>query len=255
MHRSLQVVVCFGMRPPHPRQKNDSIEFCDDSRDGGIYDQGLRSCRNRRRAGRNLRSEYSGDFWQTRRAGGETSRGRRRRDQHRTIPSKTLRETAVALSGLRSRKLFGVDLSLRREATVADFMPTRRTLRRRSGGGAKTNCEPTKSKRFMVRRVLSILTRCGSRLIPCCARKNSHCDRFVACASGGISIRTSRVHDSDEILEIGCCQKPWRCRRGRDRRGVCQHFCCSRVEVHLIDGRDSLLGFSIARFLKTSSAE
>ena len=39
-----------------------------------------------------------------------------------TIPSKTLRETALALSGVRSRKLFGVDLSLRREATVADFM-------------------------------------------------------------------------------------------------------------------------------------
>jgi NAD(P) transhydrogenase len=39
-----------------------------------------------------------------------------------TIPSKTLRETALALSGWRSRKLFGVDLSLRREATVSDFM-------------------------------------------------------------------------------------------------------------------------------------
>src|SRR4249919_2677492 len=39
-----------------------------------------------------------------------------------TIPSKTLRETALALSGVRSRKLFGVDLSLRREATIADFM-------------------------------------------------------------------------------------------------------------------------------------
>src|SRR5436853_7439236 len=39
-----------------------------------------------------------------------------------TIPSKTLRETALALFGMRSRKLFGVDLSLRREATVADFL-------------------------------------------------------------------------------------------------------------------------------------
>src|SRR5436190_12945008 len=39
-----------------------------------------------------------------------------------TIPSKTLRETSLMLSGWRSRKLFGVDLSLRREATVADFM-------------------------------------------------------------------------------------------------------------------------------------
>jgi NAD(P) transhydrogenase len=39
-----------------------------------------------------------------------------------TLPSKTLRETALALSGFRSRQLFGVDLSLRREATVADLM-------------------------------------------------------------------------------------------------------------------------------------
>src|SRR5258707_15323565 len=33
-----------------------------------------------------------------------------------TIPSKTLRETALALTGWRSRDLFGVDLSLRRGA-------------------------------------------------------------------------------------------------------------------------------------------
>jgi NAD(P) transhydrogenase len=39
-----------------------------------------------------------------------------------TIPSKTLRETSLMLSGWRSRRLFGVDLSLRREATVTDFM-------------------------------------------------------------------------------------------------------------------------------------
>ena len=45
-----------------------------------------------------------------------------------TIPSKTLRETALALSGIRSRKLFGVDLSLRREATVRDFMRHKTTV-------------------------------------------------------------------------------------------------------------------------------
>ena len=39
-----------------------------------------------------------------------------------TIPSKTLRETSLMLSGWRSRQLLGVDLSLRREATIADFM-------------------------------------------------------------------------------------------------------------------------------------
>lgn len=39
-----------------------------------------------------------------------------------TLPSKTLRETALALSGWRSRRLYGVDLSLRRTATMADFV-------------------------------------------------------------------------------------------------------------------------------------
>ncbi|HYZ74143.1 MAG TPA: FAD-dependent oxidoreductase [Chthoniobacterales bacterium] len=38
-----------------------------------------------------------------------------------TIPSKTLRETALALTGWRSRNLLGVDLSLRREATIEEF--------------------------------------------------------------------------------------------------------------------------------------
>src|SRR5882757_5722948 len=39
-----------------------------------------------------------------------------------TVPSKTLRETALALSGLKSRSLYGVDLSLRREVTISDFL-------------------------------------------------------------------------------------------------------------------------------------
>ena len=46
-----------------------------------------------------------------------------------TVPSKTLRETAVALSGLRSRDLYGVDLSIRREATVVDFLRHERTVK------------------------------------------------------------------------------------------------------------------------------
>jgi NAD(P) transhydrogenase len=39
-----------------------------------------------------------------------------------TVPSKTLRETALALSGIKARRLVGVDLSLKHEATVADFL-------------------------------------------------------------------------------------------------------------------------------------
>ena len=46
-----------------------------------------------------------------------------------TVPSKTLRETALALSGLRSRDLYGVHLSLRREATVEDFLHHERAVK------------------------------------------------------------------------------------------------------------------------------
>src|ERR1700693_5248315 len=46
-----------------------------------------------------------------------------------SVPSKTLRETALALSGMRSRNLYGVDLSLRREATVADFLRHERNVK------------------------------------------------------------------------------------------------------------------------------
>src|SRR5271166_2800202 len=47
-----------------------------------------------------------------------------------TVPSKTLRETALALSGLKSRNLYGVDLSLRREVTVPDFLGHQEHVRR-----------------------------------------------------------------------------------------------------------------------------
>src|SRR5262245_6237871 len=47
-----------------------------------------------------------------------------------TMPSKTLRETALALSGFRSRELYGVDLALRRTARVADFLHHERDVKR-----------------------------------------------------------------------------------------------------------------------------
>ena len=46
-----------------------------------------------------------------------------------TVPSKTLRETALAFSGLRSRNLYGVDLSLRRQVTVKDFLSHEEAVR------------------------------------------------------------------------------------------------------------------------------
>ena len=39
-----------------------------------------------------------------------------------TVPSKTLRETALYFSGLRQRGLYGIDYAVKRDITVPDFM-------------------------------------------------------------------------------------------------------------------------------------
>ncbi len=45
-----------------------------------------------------------------------------------TIPSKTLRETALYFSGLRQRGLYGVDLRVKHNITVGDFMHRERAV-------------------------------------------------------------------------------------------------------------------------------
>ena len=45
-----------------------------------------------------------------------------------TIPSKTLRETALYFSGLRQRGLYGVDYTVKRDITVGDFMFRERSV-------------------------------------------------------------------------------------------------------------------------------
>ena len=46
-----------------------------------------------------------------------------------TIPSKTLRETSLVLSGIRARRLHGIDLLLKRQATVRDFLHHERVVK------------------------------------------------------------------------------------------------------------------------------
>src|SRR3954463_11273172 len=45
-----------------------------------------------------------------------------------TVPSKTLRETALYFSGLRQRGLYGVDYSVKHNITIADFMFRERSV-------------------------------------------------------------------------------------------------------------------------------
>jgi NAD(P) transhydrogenase len=162
-----------------------------------------------------------------------------------TIPSKTLRETALALSGLRSRKLFGVDLSLRREATIADFMRHQANVaaqeRRRREAQLRTNKVQT------FQGAASFVDPNTVRVGPDLLLRGEK----ILIATGSSPVRPPefpfehpRVHDSDEILEIGELPKTLAVvGAGVIGAEYACTFAALGVEVHLIDGRDSLLGF------------
>jgi len=172
-----------------------------------------------------------------------------------TIPSKTLRETALALSGMRSRRLFGVDLSLRREATIADFMRHEANValherRRREEQMRTYNVETFHG-------AASFVDPHTIRVAPDTFLRGER----ILIATGSSPMRPAefpfahpRVHDSDEILEIGVLPKTLAViGAGVIGAEYACTFTAIGVEVHLIDGRDSLLGFLTGRFLKTSS--
>src|SRR5438270_5824807 len=128
-----------------------------------------------------------------------------------TVPSKTLRETALALSGLRSRDLYGVDLSLRRGCTVEDFLHHERWV---------TAHERDQQRLLLDRYGAKLFHGTGSFLDPHTVRV-AHPDGgetllrgdkiVVAIGSApvrppGIPFEHDRVHDSDELLDV--CRLP-----------------------------------------------
>ena len=166
-----------------------------------------------------------------------------------TIPSKTLRETALALSGWRSRQLFGVDLSLRRNATVGDFMHHERQVsadeRTRTEGRLLANRVKTfhGAGRFVDDHRVQVTAPDGS------ATLLSGATILIATGSAPyrppeFSFDHDRVHDSNEILDLkelpailavvgaGVIGAEYACT-----------FAALGAEVHLIDGRDVLLPF------------
>jgi NAD(P) transhydrogenase len=58
-----------------------------------------------------------------------------------TIPSKTLRETALYLSGLRQRGLYGVDYRVKSDITIGDFMHRERAVVEAAWQGIDANLE------------------------------------------------------------------------------------------------------------------
>ncbi len=161
-----------------------------------------------------------------------------------TVPSKTLRETAVALAGRKSRTLHGVDLSLRREATVADFLRHERAVRHAERA-----------------QILARLTDAGVTVVHGAATfTGPHtvtagdltltAERIILAIGSvpfrppGFPFESPLVHDSDELLDIEVLPHSLAVVGagviGAEYAGL---FAALGVETHLIDGREVLLPF------------
>jgi NAD(P) transhydrogenase len=173
-----------------------------------------------------------------------------------TVPSKTLRETALALSAIKSRNLYGVDLSLRREVTVSDFL--RHEIK------VKDAFHTMITRRLQLQKATIY---CGT-----CEFVDTHTVRVSPCGEnpenppgGEMLLRAEKIlvstgsspvrpdlfpfghgeiYDSDTILNLDRIPKTL----GVVGAGVigAEYACTFRAlgaEVHVIDGRDVLLPF------------
>jgi NAD(P) transhydrogenase len=180
-----------------------------------------------------------------------------------TVPSKTLRETALALSGMKSRNLHGVDLSLRREATVGDFLRHQRHV--------KTGLNYDLSQR---------LDACHTLVYDGTAQFNDpHTIRVslengenpgelllrgehILIATGsapvqppGFPFGSSEVYDSDSILNLDRLPQSMAViGSGAIGSEYACTFAALGTKVHLIDGRAALLSFLDAELSRALTA-
>ena len=165
-----------------------------------------------------------------------------------TIPSKTLRETALVLSGWRSRRLYGVDLSLQREVTIQDLMGHATNVTTAEGARTEARLDERGVERlrgaasFADPHTVRVAADGGERLVT---------GEKILIATGSSPFRPpefpfedDRVHDSDEILRMTAMPK----NLAVVGAGVigCEYastFAALGVEVHLVDGRNVLMPF------------
>ena len=165
-----------------------------------------------------------------------------------TVPSKTLRESALYFSGLKQRGLYGIDYSLKENLTINDFMHHEREVvemeRRRILENLKLHqIELIQGQAsFQDAHTLIVQTAQGPRELKA---------DFVLIATGSKPHRPSEIDfdhvhtfDSDSFLQVNRIPRSLAVVGG----GVigCEYasiFMALGVQVTLIDGRDRLLPF------------
>ncbi len=165
-----------------------------------------------------------------------------------TLPSKTLKETSLFLSGKYEKGLYGIDRDLKSEAKIEDFMFRKNFVSQSEGEAIEINLHRHKVDiyqgvaSFVDSHTISIKGKKGEEKI---GGKN------IIIATGsypfqpeGIPFDGKRVHDSDTILEITRIPKSL-CVVGAGVIG-CEYttiFSTMGAKVHLVNNKDKILPF------------
>ena len=167
-----------------------------------------------------------------------------------TLPSKTFRETSVALSGWKTRNLYGVDvnLALHRKATLQDFMYHEESVKVQERSRVRQELEDWKVDyveglaSFVDPQTLKVTGKLGDQLVSA---------DFILLATGSSPVhpaifdfKDNRIHDSDEILSLECMPDSIAVvGAGVIGSEYACTFAALGVETHMLDGRDALLSF------------
>jgi NAD(P) transhydrogenase len=166
-----------------------------------------------------------------------------------TLPSKTLRETALYLSGFRQRGMHGVTLSMADHVTARDFLFHQQNVTATERARIQTNLERHKVDQyqgfasFTDPHTVSVTPGSGPAV-------TLTADVFLIATGsrphrpGNFPFEDPRVYDSDTILGIGDIPATMLIAGG----GVigCEYACLFQalgVQVALVEGRDRLLQF------------
>ena len=165
-----------------------------------------------------------------------------------TLPSKTLRETALYLSGYRARDLYGIAVELDTSATLQRLMSRKNVIASAESRSFMHNFERhgveyvRGNGRFADPRTLVIASEAGERRVTA---------EFFLIATGSkphrpadMDFADDNIHDSDEILTIDTLPASLTVLGG----GVigCEYACmfaALKTEVTLVDARPEILPF------------
>ena len=166
-----------------------------------------------------------------------------------TVPSKTLRETALYFSGLRQRGLYGIDYSLKERLTIADLMRRQQDVVERERTIVRTNME-----RHNVEIFQGVARLADGHTVSFVKPDGTEGDvtgDIILIATGsspfrppGIPFDNQRIYDSDSILRMKMIPKTMVVIGG----GVigCEYACTFSalgVQVTLVESSNRILRF------------